>query len=122
MHAVSEHTEIEYSDTGFFSARNERADIGIVVGGEAPYAEGAGDNEHPELSAADHHTIQNVKAISKKIVIIIVSGRPLDIRPYVHSWDAVIAAWLPGSEGDGVADILFGDYPFTGTLPVDWPL
>ncbi|HBP00230.1 TPA: beta-glucosidase [Candidatus Uhrbacteria bacterium] len=120
--AVSENTKIEYSDTGFFSARNERADIGIVIVGEAPYAEGAGDNEHPELSTEDLQIIKNVKAISKKTVIIIVSGRPLDIRPYVDSWDAVIAAWLPGSEGNGIADVLFGDYLFTGTLPVNWPL
>lgn len=120
--AVSDTTEIEYSDTGVFSARAERADIGIVIVGEAPYAEGVGDDAHPELSAEDLQTIENVKAISKKIVVIIVSGRPLDILPYVSSWDAIIAAWLPGTEGDGVADVLFGDYPSTGTLPVDWPL
>jgi beta-glucosidase len=120
--AVDEHTAIEYSDTGFFSARNERADIGIVVVGEAPYAEGIGDNEHPELSTEDLQTIKNVRAVSKKIVVIIVSGRPLDIQSHIDAWDAVIAAWLPGSEGDGVADVLFGDYPFTGILPVDWPL
>jgi beta-glucosidase len=81
-----------------------------------------GDEEYPKLSAEDLQAIENVQAISEKIIVIIVSGRPLDIRPYVDSWDAVIAAWLPGSEGDGVADVLFGDYPFTGTLPVNWPL
>ncbi len=118
--AIDEQTTIEYSDTGFFSPRNERADVGIVIVGESPYAEGVGDNEHPELSAEDLRTIANVKVISKKIVIIIVSGRPLDIRPYVDTWDAVIAAWLPGSEGAGIADVLFGDVPFSGTLPVEW--
>lgn len=121
-HAVDSSTTIEYSDTGSFPARNERADVGIIVVGEPPYAEGIGDNEHPELSAEDLHAIANVQAISKKVIVILISGRPLDIRPYVDSWDTVIAAWLPGSEGDGVADVLFGDYPFTGTLPVDWPL
>ncbi len=120
--AVSDNTVIEYSETALFSVRNERADIGIVIVGEAPYAEGVGDNAHPELSAEDLQAIQNVQAISKKIVVIIVSGRPLDIRPYINSWDAVVAAWLPGSEGGGITDVLFGDYPFTGTLPVDWPL
>ncbi|EKD68005.1 MAG: hypothetical protein ACD_48C00113G0001, partial [uncultured bacterium] len=57
-----------------------------------------------------------------KMVVIIVSGRPLDIQPYVNSWDAVVAAWLPGSEGLGVTDVLFGDKPFTGSLPIAWPL
>ena len=120
--SVSKNTEVEYSDTGIFSARDDRADVGIVIVGESPYAEGVCDNAHPELTAEDLQTIENVKAISKKIVVIIVSGRPLDILPYVSSWDAIIAAWLPGTEGDGVADVLFGDYPFTGTLPVDWSL
>lgn len=120
--AVGEDTKIEYSDTGSFPARDERAEVGIVIVGETPYAEGAGDNEHPEISENDIQTIKNVQAISEKVVVVIVSGRPLDIHPYIHSWDAVVAAWLPGSEGDGVADVLFGDYPFTGILPVDWPL
>lgn len=121
-HAVDEQTTIEYSDTGFFSPRNEQADVGIVIVGESPYAEGVGDNERPELSAEDLQAIANVQAISKKVVIIIVSGRPLDIHPYVDTWNAVIAAWLPGSEGSGIADVLFGDVPFTGTLPVEWAL
>lgn len=120
--AVSKNTIIEYSDVASFSPRSEPADIGIVIVGEAPYAEGVGDNEHPKLSLEDVQAMKNVKAMSKKIIIVIVSGRPLDIRPYIDSCDAVIAAWLPGSEGNGVADVLFGDYPFTGTLPVDWPL
>lgn len=53
-------------------------------------------------------------------MVVIVSGRPLDISPYAGKWDASVAAWLPGSEGQGVADVLFGDYPFMGTLPVEW--
>lgn len=120
--AVNEDTEVEYSDTGVFAPRSELADVGIVIVGESPYAEGVGDNEHPALSAEDLQTIENVRAVSKKVVVIIVSGRPLDIQTSIADWDAVIAAWLPGSEGSGVADVLFGDYSFTGTLPVDWPL
>ena len=51
-----------------------------------------------------------------------MSGRPLDIEKYAKNWDAIIAAWLPGSEGQGVADVLFGNFPFTGILPVDWEI
>ena len=51
-----------------------------------------------------------------------MSGRPLDIKEYAKNWDAVVAAWLPGSEGQGVTDVLFGDFAFTGTLPVDWKI
>lgn len=120
--AASSETVIEYHQTGDFSLNDELADVGIAVVGEVPYAEGWGDNEHPVLSDEDLQTINAVKAVSKKLVVIIVSGRPLDIQPYVDDWDAVVAAWLPGTEGDGVADVLFGSYPFTATLPVAWPL
>ena len=54
--------------------------------------------------------------------MVIVSGRPLDIGPYIKDWDAIVISWLPGSEGQGVADVLFGDYNFTGRLPLPWPL
>ena len=120
--AVSSQTQVDYRQAGDFPPEAESADIGIVVVGETPYAEGWGDNEHPTLSADDLQAINNVKAVSKKVIVIIISGRPLDISPYVDDWDAVVAAWLPGSEGDGVADVLFGSYPFTGTLPVAWSL
>lgn len=120
--AVSENTTVEYDAIGNFNINDTLADVGIAVVGEAPYAEGWGDNAYPALSPEDLLTIAKVKAASKKLVVIIVSGRPLDIQPYETDWDAVIAAWLPGSEGGGIADVLFGDYPFTGTLPVDWPL
>ena len=54
-------------------------------------------------------------------MVILVSGRPLLVSNEIDSWDAVVAVWLPGSEGSGVADVLFGDKPFTGTLPFPWP-
>lgn len=120
--SVSADTAVEYRQLGDFSAAVERADIGIAVVGETPYAEGWGDNEHPALSDEDIQTINNVKAMSKRLLVIIVSGRPLDIKSHIGDWDAVVAAWLPGSEGAGVADVIFGNYPITGKLPVDWPL
>jgi len=119
---VSRDTEVEYNKEGYFSIKNNFADVGIVVVGEKPYAEGWGDIANPSLSHEDLLTIEKVKARSKKIVVIIISGRPLDIKKYAKDWDGVIAAWLPGSEGQGVADVLFGDYPFTGILPIKWDL
>lgn len=120
--AVTPKVEVEYNLTGNFAASSELAEVGIVVVGETPYAEGIGDNAHPALSPEDLQTIINVRAASKKLVVIIVSGRPLDLGPDISDWDAIVAAWLPGSEGDGVADVLFGDYPFTGKLPLVWPM
>ena len=91
----------------------------IVVVGEHPYAEMHGDNMN--LTIPDHgpETITNVCG-AIKCVVIIISGRPVVIEPYVGSIDALVAAWLPGSEGQGVADVLFGDYGFTGKLPRTW--
>lgn len=120
--AVTPKAEVEYNLTGNFETNSELAEVGIVVIGETPYAEGWGDSEHPALSPEDLQTIDKVRAASKKLVVIIVSGRPLDLGPDTSDWDAIVAAWLPGNEGDGVADVLFGDYPFTGKLPLAWPL
>ena len=55
------------------------------------------------------------------MVVVVVSGRPLLVTNEISSWDAVVMAWLPGSEGGGVADVLFGNKPFTGKLPLPWP-
>lgn len=119
---ASPSAKVEYNLNGNFSGREKLADIGIAVVGENPYAEGWGDNANPSLSAEDLAAISNLKKISKKIIVIIISGRPLNIKEYAKNWDAIIAAWLPGSEGQGVADVLFGDFAFTGILPVDWKL
>lgn len=55
-----------------------------------------------------------------KCVVVLISGRPLLVQPYLQSMDSLVAAWLPGTEGQGVADVLFGDYGFTGKLPRTW--
>ena len=119
---VSPTTDIQYDIHGVFPKQTAKADVGIAIVGEAPYAEGWGDNAHPSLSTEDITTIARLKAQSNKLVVIIISGRPLDIAPYSDTWDAVVAAWLPGSEGMGIADVLFGDVPFTGRLPIEWTL
>ncbi|GMH23019.1 hypothetical protein Nepgr_024862 [Nepenthes gracilis] len=91
----------------------------IVVVGEHPYAETAGDSLNLTIADPGPSTITNVCG-STKCVVIIISGRPVVIQPYVASMDALVAAWLPGTEGQGVADVLFGDYGFTGKLPRTW--
>jgi beta-glucosidase len=113
---------------------------GIVVVGETPYAEGFGDVGGPrwgydpgengvlrpvkdmQLSAADKTAVDRVCSQAKRCVVVVVSGRPLILDPQqLHEVDGLVAAWLPGSEGAGVADTLFGARPFTGKLPVSWP-
>lgn len=113
-------TQLEYSASGTFTTSRE-ADLGIAVVGEQPYAEGWGDRANPVLSDSDLAAIKQLQVSCKKVVVIIVSGRPLLIEHEVNSWDALVAAWLPGSEGAGVVDVLFGDKPFRGTLPLPWP-
>ncbi|MFE9695857.1 glycoside hydrolase family 3 N-terminal domain-containing protein [Streptomyces sp. NPDC006270] len=105
------------------SAATDGHDVGVVVVGETPYAEGAGDvgNGHDlELAPADRAAIDTVCA-AMKCAVLIVSGRPQLIGERLGSIDALVASWLPGSEGDGVADVLYGRRPFTGQLPVTWP-
>ncbi len=118
--AVDQKTTVEYDLNGDFT-NDELADVGIAVVGEKPYAEGWGDNPEPRLDDADLAAIENLKKTSKHVVVIIVSGRPLLITDELPDWEAVIAAWLLGSEGEGIADALFGKSSFTGTLPLPWP-
>ena len=113
---------------------------GVVVVGETPYSEGFGDVGGPrwafdpgdhnvprpvkdmQLSAADKTAVDRVCAAAAKCVVVVVSGRPLILDPpQLDAIDGLVAAWLPGSEGEGVADTLFGSRPFTGKLPVTWP-
>jgi beta-glucosidase len=97
------------------------ADVGIVVVGEEPYAEGVGDESDLSLSNEDLDLIKKMSKHSQKLIVIIISGRPMIITSVFHLGDAWVAAWLPGTEGAGIADVLLGDYPFTGKLPFTWP-
>lgn len=112
--------KILYDKKGVFENKKQTADVGIAVVGELPYAEGWGDKEDLSLSREDLKVIENIQANSKKTVVIIISGRNLDIKNQIRKWDAAVAAWLPGSEGGGVADVIFGIRPFVGSLPVAW--
>jgi beta-glucosidase len=95
-------------------------DIGIVVIGEKPYAEGNGDSRTLSISASDVAAVNQV-CEAMPCVVVLVSGRPLIIHDQLEQADAFVAAWLPGTEGDGLAEVLFGLYNFSGTLPVSWP-
>ncbi len=99
----------------------EGADISIVVIGERPYAEGPGDTVNPVLSKEDIQAVSNLKKAGIPVVVILFSGRPLIINNVLEQADAFIAAWLPGTEGQGIADVLFGDYEPTGKLSFTWP-
>lgn len=96
-------------------------DVGIAVVGETPYAEGLGDTSTMALSSGDAAVVKAVCSHTKKCVVILISGRPLIVNTQLAQSSALVAAWLPGTEGAGVTDVLFGDYPFKGTLPVSWP-
>ncbi len=112
-------TKVEYR-AAVDAATARRYDLAVVVVGEAPYAEGKGDTDDLSLNAADHDLARTVCAATR-CVLVVVSGRPLlvtDLLPRVH---ALVAAWLPGTEGGGVADTLYGRAGFTGRLPVTWP-
>jgi beta-glucosidase len=115
---VSSNTQVVYSKDGTGASG---ADVGIAVVGETPYAEGAGDRTDLSLSAEDMNVIRNLKSANIPVVVILVSGRPLIINDALNMSDAFIAAWLPGTEGEGVADVLFGDYKPTGKLSQSWP-
>ena len=110
--------KITYSKDGLGAAGH---DVAVVAIGENPYAEYEGDNPSLQLSAEDLDTLGNVQASGIKIVVVLLSGRPLIVTEQIDRWDAFVAAWLPGSEGQGIADLLFGDRGFTGKLPSTWP-
>jgi len=119
--AVSPATKVEYRADGVF-ATGTKAAIGIAVVGEKPYAEGWGDRALPILDEADRIAIKNLQAVADRVIVIVVAGRPLLLAEEVTAIDGLVMAWLPGSEGAGVADVLFGRRPFTGVLPLPWPL
>jgi beta-glucosidase len=97
------------------------ATVGVVVAGERPYAEGAGDRGDLSLAPEDVTAIANMKAAGIPVVVILFSGRPLLLGDSLDKADGLIAAWLPGTEGDGIADVLFGAYKPTGKLSFAWP-
>ncbi|MBU2446265.1 MAG: glycoside hydrolase family 3 C-terminal domain-containing protein [Bacteroidetes bacterium] len=115
---VSLATNVTYSIDGLGA---EGADFGIVVIGETPYAEGNGDRSDLNISQEDLLAIVKMKGAGIPVLTILISGRPMILGQALSISDALISAWLPGTEGQGVADVIFGDYNPTGRLTHSWP-
>ncbi|WP_024285229.1 glycoside hydrolase family 3 protein [Cellulomonas sp. KRMCY2] len=97
-------------------------DVAVAVVGETPYAEFEGDRPGGvRLSPADLALLDRLHAAGLPTVVVVVSGRPMDVTALLDWTDALVAAWLPGTEGAGVADVLTGAVRPSGTLPVSWP-
>jgi len=90
--------------------------------GERPYAEGVGDDMNLTLSPDQVGAVETMRNAGLPVVVVLISGRPLIVNDVLHLADAFVAAWLPGTEGAGVADVLFGDYAPTGKLSYTWPV
>lgn len=97
------------------------ADAVIVVVGELPYAEMNGDRTNLNLAPMSVRLVEKAKSAGAPVVTVLLSGRPLVLGAAMDASDALVAAWLPGTEGQGVADVLFGDFKPTGRLPRPWP-
>ena len=115
---VSTETEVVHSVDG---SEVGGANAVIVVVGEDPYAEMVGDREELFLSQEDLDVIHRVKAADVPYIVVLLSGRPMIITDILENADAFLAAWWPGTEGNGITDIIFGDYAPTGKLPFSWP-
>ena len=115
---VSPGTRVVFQPDGAFDGTG---DVGIVVLSEPPYTEGEGDAENLSLSTAKVELLRRVRSHCEVLVVVIYSGRPLIIGDILEVSDAIVASWLPGTEVQGIADVLFGIEPFTGRLPYEWP-
>jgi beta-glucosidase len=116
--AVSKDTTVTFSKDGKDA---QGATLAIAVIGELPYAEMKGDRADLSLAQEDIDTVANLKAAGIPVITVVVSGRPLILDGVLDRSDAILAAWLPGTEGAGVADVVFGDYKPTGKLGYSWP-
>ncbi|HOK97101.1 MAG TPA: glycoside hydrolase family 3 protein, partial [Anaerohalosphaeraceae bacterium] len=116
--AVSTNTQVTFSKDGTGA---DGADVGIAVIGETPYAEMKGDRDNLNLDSQDIETVEKMKKAGIPVVVILISGRPMIITSILDKADAFIAAWLPGTEGQGVADVVFGNQKPSGKLSYSWP-
>ncbi|MFN5779093.1 MAG: glycoside hydrolase family 3 C-terminal domain-containing protein, partial [Novosphingobium sp.] len=104
---------------GSFAAK---PDVAVVVFGEEPYAEFEGDRKNAVFTDEEGlNLLRKFKAAGVRTVAVFLSGRPLWMNREINAADAFVATWLPGSEGAGVADVLFGKRPATGRLSFSWP-
>jgi beta-glucosidase len=109
-----------------------KADVAVIVVGEKPYAEMFGDIPQNGTLTLDDvenglavegnlEAIEAAKQLGIPVVVILISGRPMVVTQEIDNWNAFVAAWLPGTQGAAIADVLYGDDNFTGRLPVSWP-
>ena len=115
--SVDPGTVVEYSIDG----KGFTGDLAIVVVGEKPYAEMMGDKKDLKLAKEDLEVISRFTDVNIPVVVVLLSGRPMIVTDELDNWDGFVAAWLPGTEGAGVADVIFGDYNLTGKLSFSWP-
>ncbi|CAK0771974.1 beta-glucosidase [Gammaproteobacteria bacterium] len=114
-------SNLHFHPDGDFPLELGIADTAIVVLAEPPYAEGVGDRANLSLPAADITLLERIRMRCRKLVLILYTGRPLVVTDQLSLVDGLIVAWLPGTEGQGVADILLGIHRFRGRLPCSWP-
>ena len=119
--SVSNQTNVIYSKDGSDLGYGY-GDLVIVVIGEDPYTEFFGDKDNLDLLKEDIETINTLKNKGYKVLVLLISGRPMNIAEHIDNWDGFAAVWLPGTEGDGISDILFGDFQSTGKLSYPWPV
>ncbi len=132
LESVLTTSRVNYALDG--SATGNGSTVGVAVIGETPYSEGCGDIPAPqggnscvnrpttlEVDSADVAVVQKMKNAGLKTVVVLVTGRPLILDQILPIADAIVVAWLPGTEGAGVTDVLFGDVHPTGKLPRTWP-
>jgi beta-glucosidase len=116
-HAASPETKVTYSPD---ASEITNAEAVVAVVGELPYAEWRGNATNLDLDPGDVALVEKAKASGAPVTTILLSGRPLILGSALDISDAFIAAWLPGTEGEGVADVLFGDCKPVGKLPREW--
>ena len=132
LESVLTTSHVNYALDG--SSTGNGSTVGVAVIGETPYSEGCGDIPTPqggnscvsrpttlEVDSADVAVVQKMKSAGLKTVVVLIAGRPLLLDQILPIADAIVVAWLPGTEGNGVTDVLFGDVHPTGKLPRTWP-
>jgi beta-glucosidase len=112
-------SSLTYDPNAAFPA-GTKADVGVLVVAERPYAEGVGDSADLKLPIEDLALVNKMRPLVNKLIVIVISGRPM-LLDDLSSADAIVAAWLPGTEAEGLTDVLFGTKPFVGTTPYTWP-
>src|SRR5258707_1681309 len=114
-------SSVKLNFVGTRTKGNYHGDVGIVAVGETPYAEGKGDTNTLALSSTDATEVSDVCSRVTKCIVLLFSGRPIIINTQLNKSSAFVAAWIGSTEGEGITDVLFGDYGFRGKLTYTWP-